>query len=336
MQRLVKNTISECIGNTPLLRFNIENYASEILFKFEKFNPNGSMKDRMALNMVEDAEQAGLLKPGDTIVESTSGNTGAGLAMVAAEKGYKFVAIVDGHAAKDKIKMMKAYGAEIIVVNEGADSDSTLATSKRDKTAEEMAQNNPRVYWTKQHDNRANSAAYEHTLAWELLQASHGWIDALIGAVGTGGSLCGTARGLKAEIPAMKVIGVEPEGSIIFGGESKPYYQSGTGTPAGARIGDVVEYHLIDVQTKVSDCAAFNTARYFAKRHGILVGGSAGGVIYSALQYIKSKRTPVRMAAIVADGGEKYLDTVFNDAWMAEKSLLNSEIEQEIIEIVEN
>ena len=327
MRAQICNQMSDCIGFTPLLRLKSHKYPGEILLKLETMNPNGSMKDRPALNMIEDAERAGILKPGGTIVESTSGNTGLGLAMLAAERGYKFIAIVDGHAAEEKISIMQAYGAEIIKL---PSDKSALATADREALAEQMARDNPNIYWTKQHDNPANSAAYSNTLANEVLTATAGKIDILIAAVGTGGSLCGTAGKIKALIPTLKVIGVEPEGSIAFGGVAKPYYQSGTGTPEGAAIGELVDYTLIDEGIKVSDRAAFNTARYLARKRGILIGGSAGGVIYAALQKLAEFTTPVRIVIIIADGGGKYLNTIFNDKWMNDKQLLDASIEQEL------
>lgn len=328
----IAKTISECIGNTPILKFTSKEHGSALLLKLEKFNPNGSMKDRMALNMVLDAEKRGHLKPGGTIVESTSGNTGVGLAMVAAERGYQFIAVVDNHAAKDKIKVMEAYGAKIISV--GKDHSDDLATADRDTLAEEIAQKTPGAYWTKQHDNPANADAYVDTMALEILEITNGNMDILIGAVGTGGSLCGTGRKLKSAIPNIKVIGVEPEGSIIFGGEGKPYYQSGTGTPAGAKVGDVIDYKLIDEGVKVSDQKAFNTVRYFARNYGVLIGGSSGGVIYEALQYIQKVKKQITVAAIIADGGEKYLDTIFDDQWMVEKNLLDDTVSKEIASVL--
>jgi len=278
----------------------------------------------MARQMVNEAEIQGKLKPGGWIVESTSGNTGLGLALIAAERGYRFTAIVDHHSSADKLRGMQAYGAELVRVGS---SEGGLATAVRDETAARIAAKCS-AHWTQQHNNPGNANGYIG-LAEELRQALGEKIDCLVGAVGTGGSLCGTARALKAHLPKLNVIGVEPEGSVIFGGAGAPYHQSGTGTPAGAEIGEAIDYALIDDGVKVSDSQAFETARYLAKHHALLVGGSAGGVIYKALLYAKTAPNSTTVA-LVCDGGEKYLDTVFNDDWMAANSLCCPEISEEL------
>lgn len=299
--------------------------CARVLLKLEQYNPTGTAKIRMARQMIDDAEAQGKLKPGGWIVESTSGNTGMGLALIAAERGYRFTAIVDSHSSDEKHLAMRAYGAELIAV--GNDSGD-LATNERDLTAERLARDHG-AYWTKQHCNPSNPEGYR-ALATELIATMNTQIDILYGAVGTGGSLCGTGRVLRMTIPALQIIGVEPEGSILFGGDGAPYYQQGTGTPAGAEIGDIVDYDLIDQGLKVHDSAAFETARYLARQHGILVGGSAGGVIYRALHHAHTSDPDTTIVVLVCDGGEKYLDTVFNDTWMQAQGLNNAKIVSEL------
>ncbi|WDE09043.1 cysteine synthase family protein [Thalassomonas viridans] len=319
--------LSQTIGNTPLVELIATSNGSRLLLKLEQFNPTGSAKIRMAKAMLDEAENQDLLKPGGWVVESTSGNTGVGLAMLCAERGYRFTALVDNHAAKEKISNMKAFGAEVICVSE--QGSEQLATEVRDKMAQTMAAEQG-AYWTAQHRNFANSRGYTD-LAGELVAELGCDIDQLVAAVGTGGSICGTTRALRdLGCHQLKVVGVEPEGSVIFGGPGMPYHQSGTGTPEGAEIGPVIEYGLIDTGIKVSDLAAFNTARYLAKNHALMVGGSAGGVIYRALQQLQSAPANSTLVALVCDGGEKYLDTVFNDDWMHKHRLVDTGIEHEL------
>lgn len=324
---MIHARISEIIGSTPVLELPLRRSRWRLLLKLEKFNPGQSMKDRMALSMIADAERSGRLSAGGTIVESSSGNTGTGLAMLAAERGYRFVAVVDGHASPDKLRVMQAYGAELVHVS-SARAEYEVATREREERAAALAASIPGAVFLEQAHNSANPAGYE-ALADELVAQLGTPIDHLIGAVGTGGSLCGTARALRRRCPELYTIGVEPVGSIIFGGEPAPYFQSGTGTPGGVDVGRNVDRAVIDRGSKVSDRDAFATARCLAHR-GVLVGGSAGGVVYAALSELAERVDGGVALAILADGGEKYLDTIFDDAWMARRGLLDAVLEQSI------
>jgi len=376
---------SDLIGHTPLMELLTTRFGTRVLLKLEQFNPTGTAKIRMARQMLDEAEAQGLLKPGGWVIESTSGNTGMGLALLAAERGYRFTAVVDHHASKDKLRAMQAFGAELLYVNEepgdglvsrqassvgcslaveahcsvapprhsdGHDSsarlalhsdsgainrhlrlDATLATADREALAKRIAAEQG-AYWTEQHNNPANANGYR-AVADELEQALGADITHLVGAVGTGGSLFGTARELKQRLPSLRVIGVEPVGSIAFGGPGAPYYQSGTGTPEGAEIGELVDFRLLDEGLKVSDAQAFNTARYFARTRGVLLGGSAGGVLYQALKRAEVAPPMSTIVVLVCDGGEKYLDTVFNDEWMNERGLIDPAIDGELDALME-
>ncbi|MFI5782767.1 PLP-dependent cysteine synthase family protein [Nocardia sp. NPDC051570] len=323
--------VTDLIGNTPLFELAATATGTRLLLKLEQFNPTGAAKIRMAREMVLDAERRGLLNVGGHIIESTSGNTGLGLAVVAAERGYRFTAVVDHHACKDKLRAMKAMGAELVYV---ADTDDdSLATSAREDLAEAMAAARPDAYFTEQHNNDANALGY-YAVAEELLE-DLGRVDILLSAVGTGGSLFGTARRLR-ELGCMpRVIGVEPVGSIAFGGEGGPYWQSGTGTPPGATVGTAVDYSLLDEGVKVTDVAAFATARAVARRNGLLLGGSAGGSVHAALIRLEEFPPGSTIVTIVCDGGEKYLDTVFDDDWMAERALLDESTEREVLDLLD-
>ncbi|MEU9314732.1 cysteine synthase family protein [Streptomyces sp. NPDC048295] len=325
----VVTRISDLIGYTPLLELAATETGSRLLLKLEMFNPTGTAKIRMARAMIDAAEAAGDLRPGGRIIESTSGNTGLGLSVIAAERGYTFTAVVDNHAAADKLRAMKALGTELVHVEVGNDGEE-LHTAAREELAEDMARGQDNVIFTEQHNNPANGVGY-FPVAHELAEALDGRIDILIAAVGTGGGLCGTGQELRTLVPGFTTIGVEPRGSIAFGGPAHDYYQSGTGTPEGAEIGALVDFDLIDEGVKVGDIEAFATCRAVA-RTGLLIGGSAGGVVYEALTRLPSMPPGTTMVALINDGGEKYMDTVFNDDWMTERNLLSPEVEREVDE----
>lgn len=326
----VVSRLSDLVGYTPLLELASTGTGSRLLLKLEMFNPTGTAKIRMARAMIDAAEAAGELRAGGRIVESTSGNTGLGLAVIAAERGYAFTAVVDHHACPDKLRGMKALGTELVyAVDEGT---GELATAAREELAEDMARGQDNTVFTEQHNNPANGVGY-FPVAHELHEALDGRIDVLIGAVGTGGALCGTGRELRRLMSGFTVIGVEPKGSIAFGGPAHDYHQSGTGTPEGAEIGALVDFDLIDEGVKVGDVEAFATCRAVA-RTGLLIGGSAGGVVHEALKRLALLPPGTTMVALVNDGGEKYMDTVFDDDWMRARGLLDPEVEREIEELL--
>ncbi len=282
------------------------------------------MKDRIALNMINQAEEDGLLKPGGTIIESSSGNTAIGLAIIAAVRGYKFIAIVDHHAAKEKLDIIRAYGGEVVFVI-GEYTKGEVAVMEREEMARNLADKIPDSFYLNQADNLNNRQAYSDTLAQEIIN-DLGEIDVLIASIGTGGSLSGTAEGLKAKYPKIKIIAVEPIGSTIFNPCGGPYLQSGTGNPMGADIPKNVNFDLIDDHCYVSDQEAFNSARFFARKKGILIGGSAGGVLYKAIEYAVKAPGSGKIVAIMADGGENYISTIFNEQWMQENELFNEKV----------
>ncbi|CCF65413.1 cysteine synthase family protein [Nocardia cyriacigeorgica] len=322
--------VTDLIGRTPLFELAATETGTRLLLKLEQFNPTGAAKIRMAREMVLDAERRGLLSGGGHIIESTSGNTGLGLAVVAAERGYRFTAVVDHHACKDKLRAMRAMGAELVFVAD--DGDDNLATSAREDLAEAMAAAQDDAYFTEQHNNDANAVGY-YAVAEELLEDVER-VDILLSAVGTGGSLFGTATRLRQLGCVPKVIGVEPVGSIAFGGPGGPYWQSGTGTPPGATIGTAVDYSLLDEGVKVSDVAAFATARAVAAELGLMLGGSAGGSVHAALTRLEQFPAGSTVVTIVCDGGEKYLDTVFDDDWMRARDLLDPQAEAEVRDLL--
>lgn len=321
MNTRIHTKVAELIGHTPMLGLPVPAKNSMLLLKIEKNNPGGSIKDRMARAMVLAALQSGRLKKGGTIVESSSGNTGIGLALAAIEFGLRFIAVVDHHAAPDKIEVMRALGAEIRHV-EGDYGEDEVAVVERQRLAAELAEALPGAVFMNQSDNPANPAGYAPFVD-EALAQTGGRIDAYVGCVGTGGSMAGIARGLKQHDPRTATIGVEPAGSIVFGQPGHAYYQSGTGTPKGDTVGLVVDYATIDRGVQVTDGQAFETARYLARHLGLLVGGSTGGAVYKALELLHAGTIRGNVLCAVADGGEKYLHTVFNEAWLRERGLLD-------------
>jgi cystathionine beta-synthase len=320
---MILNKVTDLIGNTPMLSMPIPGKEAQLLLKIEKNNPGGSIKDRMARNMIVAALKSGRLRQGGVVVESSSGNTGIGLAIAAVEFGLRFIAVVDHHAAPDKIAVMRALGAEIRNV-EGEYREDEVAVVERQRLAAELASQIPGAVFMNQSDNAANAGGYSEFVREVINEA--GAVDAYVGCVGTGGSMTGIAHGLKVHNPNTKTIAVEPDGSIVFGQPGHPYYQSGTGTPAGDTVGLVLDYSCIDMGVQVSDSQAFETARYLARRKGMLVGGSTGGAIYKALECIHSGLIGGNVVVAVADGGEKYLHTVFSEHWLNERNLLDPAI----------
>ncbi|SUA73311.1 Cysteine synthase [Nocardia otitidiscaviarum] len=339
----VVTRVTDLIGHTPLFELAATDTGTRLYLKLENLNPTGAAKIRMARAMVDDAEHRGLLSPGGHIIESTSGNTGLGLAVVAAERGYRFTAVVDHHACRDKLRAMKAMGAELVFVAE--EGDDSLSTSAREELAEKMAREEceaaldagtaPNAYFTEQHNNDANALGY-YALADELLDEL-GRVDVLISAVGTGGSMFGTARRLRERGIEPLLYGVEPVGSIAFGGPAGPYWQSGTGTPEGADPGKIVaeDLGLLKEGVKVSDVEAFATARVLAAKLGLMIGGSAGGSVFAALRRLDDFPAGSTVVTIVCDGGEKYLDTVFDDEWMSDRDLLDAETERAVAALLD-
>ncbi len=325
---MIVKKVTDLIGNTPMLEINIKNNDWKVYLKLEKFNPGGSMKDRMALNMIEEAEKKGKLKPGGTIIESSSGNTAIGLAIASAIKGYKFIAVVDHHASKEKIDMIKALGGDIVVVGEGYKANE-VAVVERETYAKKIAEEMDNAFFPNQADNYDNRSAYTKTLAQELIKELK-IVDQFYAAIGTGGSACGTAIGLKKYNSKTIINVIEPDGSILFGGEGKPYYQSGTGNPIDAPIPKIIDYSIIDHNYYATDKEAFNTCRFFAKNYGLLIGGSAGGVIYKAIEDISKKKGSGNAVILLCDGGEKYLNNVFNDEWMTKNDLFDKQVETKL------
>jgi cystathionine beta-synthase len=312
--------VTETIGATPLVWLATVG-PKKIFIKLEKMNPTQSAKDRMALAIIQGAEKRGDLAAGGTIVESSSGNTATALAMIAAARGYKCIAVMDRHATPEKVETVRAYGAEVVLVG-GDAAEGVVAAAERQEEVRRILGRIPGAFFADQADNPDNARAFV-TLADEVIEAV-GTIDILIGAVGSGGSLCGTSRELRRRGQCTRVIAVEPAGSITFGGHGGPYLQSGPGTPPGIAVAANVDFGVIDEHVGVTDREAFNTARALARTKGLLLGGSSGAAVYVALTLACTDQQEANVVVIAADGGEKYLSTIFNDAWMSAHNLVNN------------
>jgi cystathionine beta-synthase len=326
LENIVTRT-SALIGRTPLFELCSTESGTRLLLKLEQFNPTGSAKVRMAEQMVINAEISGQLRPGGHIIESTSGNTGLGLALMAVERGYRFTAVVDHHACKDKLRAMEAMGAELVYV--GGDSTDVPRSVERVRVADELAAAEEGACRLNQYSNPGNPEGYRE-LARELLADIFGDVDYLISSIGTGGSLCGTAKELRRLGSGVEAIGVEPAGSIIFGAPGGKYWQTGSGSPEGFPVGSNVDFSLIDDGVQVTDVDAFAAARVVSRRTGLLIGGSTGGAVHLALQKLATLPADSTVVTLVSDAGEKYLDTVFNDDWMRKRDLLDPVAEQQI------
>ena len=296
----IANTVTELVGNTPLVRINRLNEGkAEIIAKVESFNPGGSVKDRIALAMIEDAEKRGVLKPGALIVEPTSGNTGIGLAMVAAVKGYKLILTMPETMSVERRKLLQAYGAELVLTDGAAGMKGAIAK------ADEIHRRTPGSFIPQQFENPATPACHRAATAEEIWRDAGGRVDALIAGVGTGGSLTGIGEVLKERNPAVKVIAVEPDASpVLSGGRPGPHRIQGIG--AGF-VPKVLDSAIIDEVVPVS---AADAGRVAARREGLLIGISSGAALSVAL---KKSRLPEyegkRIVVILPDSGERYLST---------------------------
>lgn len=320
----IAHSISDLIGATPVLHYPTQTPNAGLFLKLEPNNPSRSMKDRMAVNMINEAERRGQLQTGGTIIESSSGNTATALAMIAASRGYRFIAVVDNQISPEKVGMLKAFGAELVFVDGG--SEERAAPQARRDMAEVLSKQIPNAFYANQANNPDNPAGYR-PLAREIINSIRD-IRYLIGAIGTGGSLCGTGHALREFGSSARIIAVEPKGSTIFSEVGSAFYQSGTGKTVGTRMPENIDEGIIDEHCTVTDREAFNAARFFARKMGILLGGSASGVVYKALERIHAGQHPDGpTVAIVPDGGEKYLHSIFSDDWMMRHGLLDTSVE---------
>ncbi|MET7936600.1 cystathionine beta-synthase [Streptomyces sp. NPDC005322] len=312
----------ELVGNTPLVKLNTvtEGIRATVLAKVEYFNPGGSVKDRIAVRMIEAAEASGELRPGGTIVEPTSGNTGVGLAMVAQRKGYKCVFVCPDKVSTDKINVLRAYGAEVVVCPTAVDPghpDSYYNVSDR------LVRETPGAWKPDQYSNPNNPRSHYETTGPELWEQTRGRITHFVAGVGTGGTISGTGRYLKdVSDGRVKVIGADPEGSVYSGGSGRPYLIEGVGEDFWPTAYDP---KVADEIVAVSDKDAFQMTRRLAKEEGLLVGGSCGMAVVGALRVAKDLGPDDVVVVLLPDSGRGYLSKIFNDEWMADYGFLEED-----------
>ncbi len=325
---MIYNSIIETIGNTPMVKLNKLNkgIAGTILAKVEYFNPGNSTKDRMALKMIEDAEKSGILKPGGTIIEGTSGNTGMGLALIAIAKGYTCIFTMADKQSQEKINILKAVGAEVIVCPTNVEPEDPRSYYS---VARKLNKNIPNSYYPNQYDNLSNTAAHYETTGPEIWRQSAGKITHYAATVGTGGSMCGTAQFLKEQKPNLVTVGIDTYGSVfkkyketgIFDrNEIYPYLTEGFGEDI---LPKNVNFDMIDLFIKVTDKDGAIMARRLSKEEGLFVGWSSGSALHGALEYAREhlKKDDV-MVVLLPDHGTRYLNKVYNDNWMKDHGFL--------------
>ena len=324
------NSIIDTIGNTPLVRLNkiSEGVKGTVLVKVEYFNPGNSMKDRIALSMIEDAEASGVLKPGGTIIEGTSGNTGMGLALVAIAKGYKCVFTLADKQSQEKIDILRAVGAEVIVCPTNVPPDDPRSYYS---IAEKINQETPNSFYPNQYDNISNTKAHYETTGPEIWEQTEGKITHLAAGVGTGGSLCGTAKYLKEQNSAVISVGIDTYGSVFKKyketgkfdeKEIYPYLTEGIGEDI---LPKNVDFNLIDTFVKVTDKDGAIMTRRLAREEGLFVGWSCGSAVFGALDYARTNLTQNdTMVIILPDHGTRYLGKIYNDNWMKDHGYIES------------
>jgi cystathionine beta-synthase len=311
-------TLLDLIGGTPLVR--LQKIGRELdptlLVKLEYLNPGGSNKDRIALSMIDEAERTGKLRPGGTIVEPTSGNTGVGLALAAAIKGYKMIFVVPDKVAPEKIALLRAFGADVVICPTAVDPDSPESYyAVSDRLAEEI----PGAYKPDQYSNQGNPDAHYQTTGPEIWEQTGGELDAVVMAVGTGGSITGTARYLKEQKPDLLVVGADPEGSIYSGGPVHPYLVEGIGKDGWPKSFDP---SVVDEYVRVADRDSFRMTRRLAREEGILAGGSGGTSVFAMLEVAKRYGPDATILTTIPDGGRGYLSKIYDDNWMLEHGFL--------------
>jgi cystathionine beta-synthase len=331
------NNILEAVGHTPLVRLNRINkdLKPQMYVKAEFTNPGGSVKDRIGLTMIDDAEKRGLLKPGGTIIEGTSGNTGMGLALVAAVRGYKCVFTTTDKQSKEKVDLLKALGAEVIVCPTAVEPEDPRSYYS---VAKKLAREIPNSYYPNQYDNPMNPEAHYRTTGPEIWEDSEGKITHFVCGLGTGGTISGAGKYLKEKNPAIKIVGVDPYGSLYY-----DFVKTGTTIKAKTYVVEgigedffpmTMNLKILDDIIQVNDEECFVVARRLAKLEGLFTGGSGGGCLSGALRLAKDLGSNDFVVALLPDTGMRYLSKVYNDGWMRERGYVDAAMQITAAEVV--
>jgi cystathionine beta-synthase len=315
------SSVFEIVGNTPLIRLQrvASTVAATVCVKLEAANPGGSIKDRVALAMVDEAERRGWLQPGGTIIEATAGNTGVGLAMAAAVKGYRTIFVLPDKMSHEKISLLKAYGAEVVITPTAVAPDSPESYNG---VADRLAREIPGAWRPNQFMNLANPEAHYRTTGPEIWTQTGGRVTCVVAGAGTGGTLSGVGRYLKERNPNIVIIGADPEGSVLSGDSPRPWKVEGIGEDF---VPKTLNGQAVDEWVRVGDAESFSVARALARREGLLVGGSSGTAVAAALRYAQRLTAKDVVVAICPDTGRNYLSKMFDDAWLASNGLMHQE-----------
>ncbi len=311
----IHDDVLSAIGNTPLVRLSRLHPPGNLVAKLEHTNPGGSIKERIAVSMIDAAEEQGLLRPGGTIVEPTSGNTGVGIAMVGAVRGYRVICTVPDKVSKEKQDLLRAYGVEVVVTPTDLTPehpDSYYAVARR------LAGEIEGAFHPDQYSNPANPEAHYRTTGPEIWRQTDGEVDVLVAGVGTGGTISGAARFLKEQKPDLVVVGVDPEGSIYTAADESIVHQYSVEGVGEDFYPETVDLDLIDRWVTVTDAESYEMTRRLAREEGILVGGSCGMAVFGAVD-IAGEDPDALVVVILPDSGRGYLSKVFDDEWMAEQ-----------------
>jgi cystathionine beta-synthase len=311
-------TFLDAMGNTPLVRLHTvtRGVRPTVLAKLEMLNPGGSVKDRIGIRMIEDAERKGLLRPGGTIVEPTSGNTGHGLAIAAAIKGYKCVFVMPDKMSQEKIALLRAYGAEVVICPTAVPPDSPESYYR---VADRLAEEIPGAVQPNQYFNPENPKTHFETTGPEIWEQTQGGVDVFVCGVGTGGTISGVGRYLKQQRPDIQIVGADPEGSVYSGDDPRPYLVEGIGEDF---FPETYDPGVVDRLVRVSDRDSFLMARAVTRQEGILVGGSSGTAVAAALQVARELDETKTVVVLLPDTGRQYLSKLYSDSWMLQYGML--------------
>jgi cystathionine beta-synthase len=324
----VADNVLQTIGNTPMVRLQRlgAHTKAEIYGKMEYLNPGGSVKDRIAFQIIADAEAAGEIRPGGTIVEATSGNTGAGLALAAAVRGYRCIFVMPDKMSEEKIRALRAYGAKVVITPtnvEPEDPRSYYSVARR------LATETPNAFYANQYHNQSNPRGHYLTTGPEIWTQMEGRIDAFVSAAGTGGTISGTGKYLKEQDPEVKIIAADPIGSVYY-----DYFYTGKMPPAYAYkvegfgedfLPSTMHFEFVDEVIRVTDRECFDACRRLVREEGLYTGGSAGGAVAAAIKYAERLDRPARIVTILCDSASRYLSKIFDDEWMRENGFLGED-----------